>query len=121
MDLLGSSCIVIGTLSFMVSVLMKNTASSMGIMLAALISGNLLEQVAHSWPALKYSAFTHLRLTDYLAGEPSLIPGMSLPFSLTVLSVWAIVSLVIAFVTFTVKMCLPKKNVHLHWKSGLFF
>ncbi len=94
-------CIVIGTLSFMVSVLMKNTASSMGVMLAALISGNLLEQVAHSWPALKYSAFTHLRLTDYLAGNTSLIPGMSLPFSLTVLSAWAIVSLVIAFATFT--------------------
>lgn len=95
------TCIVVGTLSFMVSVLMKNTASSMGVMLAALISGSLLEQVAHSWSALKYSAFTHLRLTDYLSGDTSLIPGMSLPFSLTVLSVWAIISLIIAFVTFT--------------------
>lgn len=95
------TCIVVGTLSFMVSVLMKNTASSMGIMLAALISGSLLEQVAHYWPALKYSAFTHLRLTNYLSGDPSLIPGMSLPFSLTVLSIWTIVSLIISFVTFT--------------------
>lgn len=94
-------CIVMGTLSFMVSVLMKNTASSMGVMLAALISGNLLEQVAHHWPALKYSAFTHLRLTNYIAGEASLIPDMSLPFSLAVLSVWAIIALIISFTVFT--------------------
>src|SRR5690606_7508523 len=62
------TCIVIGTLAFMVSVLMKNTASSMGVMLAALISGNLLEQIAHQWPLLKYSAFTHLNLVQYLSG-----------------------------------------------------
>lgn len=95
------TCIVMGTLAFMVSVLMKHTASSMGIMLAALISGNLLEQLAHHWPALKFSAFTHLRLTDYLAGNASLIPDMSLSFSLTILSIWAIVSLAISFIVFT--------------------
>ena len=94
-------CVVIGTLSFMVSVLMKNTASSMGVMLAALISGNLLEQIAHHWPALKYSAFTHLRLTNYISGNASLIPDMSLTFSLTVLSIWAIIALLVSFIAFT--------------------
>lgn len=94
-------CIVVGTLAFMVSVLMKNTASSMGVMLAALISGSLLEQVAHTWSALKYSAFTHLRLTDYLSGNLSLVEGMTLPFSLMVLSTWALIALVISFVTFS--------------------
>ncbi|MBA4600820.1 ABC transporter permease [Thermoactinomyces mirandus] len=94
------SGLMVGTLSFMVSVLVKSTAASIGIMLAAVISGSLLTQMAPTWTALKYFAFTHLSLTDYLAGNPILIEGMSLPFSLTVLSVWAILALTVAFITF---------------------
>lgn len=94
------SSIAVGTISFMVSVLVRSTASSMGVMLAAVISGSLLAQLAPNWTALKYLAFTNLRLTDYLAGRPILVEGMNLPFSLMVLSIWAIVALVIAFVSF---------------------
>jgi ABC-2 type transport system permease protein len=95
--------IVVGTLSFMVSVLVQNTASSMGVMLAAVISGSLLTQLAPTWESLRYFVFINLRLTDYLAGKPILISGMSLPFSLTVLSVWAVVGIIVAFVAFTRK------------------
>ncbi|SEN34809.1 ABC transporter permease [Lihuaxuella thermophila] len=95
------SCLAVGTVSFMVSVLVRSTASSMGIMLAAVISGSLLGQLAPNWNALKYLAFTNLRLTDYLEGEPILVEGMNLPFSLTVLTVWSITSLIVAFGVFT--------------------
>lgn len=95
------SCIAIGTISFMVSVLVRSTASSMGIMLAAVISGSLLGQLAPTWNALKYLAFTQLRLTDYLAGRPILVEGMTLPFSLGVLGVWSLVAFIIAFVAFS--------------------
>ncbi len=92
--------IVVGTLSFMVSVLVRSTAASIGIMLAAVISGSLLTQMAPTWNLLKYFAFTHLSLTDYLAGKPIMIEGMSLSFSLLVLCIWAIIALSIAFITF---------------------
>src|SRR5690606_24981281 len=91
------TCTAVATLSFMVSVLVRSTAASMGIMLAAVIAGNLLVQLAPSWTTLKYLAFTNLQLTDYLSGAPILIEGMSLPFSLSVLSLWSAAALVIAF------------------------
>ena len=94
------SCTAVATLSFMVSVLVRSTAASMGIMLAAVISGSLLVQLAPSWTALKYLAFTNLQLTDYLSGAPILIEGMNLPFSLSVLSLWSAVGLVVAFTVF---------------------
>jgi ABC-2 type transport system permease protein len=95
------SSIAVGTISFMVSVLVRSTAASMGIMLAAIISGTLLTQIAPTWNELKYLAFINLNLTDYLAGSPVLVKGMNLTFSLSVLSIWSIASLVIAFITFS--------------------
>ncbi|QKG84120.1 ABC transporter permease [Kroppenstedtia pulmonis] len=94
------SCISVATLSFMVSVLVRSTAASMGIMMAALISGSLLTQLAPTWTSLKYIAFTNLRLTDYLSGKPTMVEGMNLPFSLTVLGIWSLAGLVIAFIVF---------------------
>lgn len=94
------SSIITGTLALMVSVLVRSTAASIGIMLTAVISGSLLTQMAPTWTALKYFVFTHLSLTDYLAGEPINIEGMSLSFSLIILSCWALAALTIAFVAF---------------------
>ncbi|SFX09137.1 ABC-2 type transport system permease protein [Thermoactinomyces sp. DSM 45891] len=95
------ACITVATVSFMVSVLVRSTASGMGIMLAAVISGNLLMQLSPTWGAIKYFAFTQLRLTDYLSGRPILIEGMTLPLSIGVLGAWSVVALIIAFVTFS--------------------
>ncbi len=94
------AAITVATLSFMVSVLVRSTAASMGIMMAAIISGSLLAQLAPTWEALKYLAFTNLRLADYLSGKPQMIEGMTLPFSLTVLSVWSLAALIISFAVF---------------------
>jgi ABC-2 type transport system permease protein len=41
-----------------------------------------------------------LNLTDYLSGQPILMEGMSLPFSLAVLGIWSLVSLIISFAFF---------------------
>ncbi|PTM58307.1 ABC transporter permease [Desmospora activa] len=97
------ACVTVATIAFMVSVLVRSTAASMGIMMAAIISGSLLTQLAPTWSALKYLAFTNLRLTDYLSGTPTMIEGMTLPFSLTVLSIWSLVALAVAFTAFTRK------------------
>ncbi|WP_139490165.1 ABC transporter permease [Brevibacillus dissolubilis] len=94
-------CLVVGTITLMVSVLVRTTAAGMGIMMAALISGTILTQMAQSWEQAKYLFNVNLQITDYLAGSLPPIQGMSLPFSLTVLSVWGIVSLIVAFMVFT--------------------
>lgn len=95
--------LVVGTLSFMLSILIRSTAAGMGVMLAFLISGTIISNIASSWESAKYLFMVNLRLTDYLQGNIPPIEGMSLPFSLTVLAIWGAAALVISFFTFTKK------------------
>lgn len=93
--------IVIGTISFMVSVLIRNTPAGMGVMLAALIAGGILKNFATSWEGAKYIFSVNLSLTDYLSGQLPALQGLSMGFSLLNLTIWAVVSLMIAFAVFT--------------------
>ncbi len=93
-------CIVVGTISFMVSVLVRSAAAGMGIMMAALISGSILTQMASTWETAKYLFNVNLELTDYLAGTLPPIKGMTLSFSLAVLTIWAVAALVVAYTVF---------------------
>ncbi|MBE4907686.1 ABC transporter permease [Bacillus luteolus] len=94
-------CMVVGTLTFMLSVLIRSTAAVMGIMLAALISGAILSNMVSSWVSAKYFFMVNLRLTDYVRGMAPPIEGMNLGFSMSVLLVWALVALIVSFATFT--------------------
>jgi len=91
----------VGTISFMVSVLVKNTATSIGVMMAALIGGSFLQFFLADWPAVKYFFVINLNLPQYLTGSYQPISGMSLTFSTLVLLVWAIGALVVSFWVFT--------------------
>nr|WP_126429463.1 ABC transporter permease [Brevibacillus marinus] len=93
-------CLVVGIIALMVSVLVRSAAAGMGIMMAALISGTILTQMASSWESAKYLFVVNLQLTDYLAGTLPPIKGMTLPFSLAVLSVWALAALCVAYFVF---------------------
>ncbi|MCP8968023.1 ABC transporter permease [Ectobacillus ponti] len=93
--------VVVGTISFMVSVLIRNTPAGMGVMLAALIAGGILSGFATSWEGAKYIFSVNLQLTDYLAGQLPSLKGMSMGFSLMNLSIWAAGSLLVAFLVFT--------------------
>lgn len=93
--------LIVGTLSFMISVLVRSTAAGMGVMLAFLISGTIISSIASSWESAKYLFMVNLRLTDYLQGNIPPIEGMSLPFSLTVLSIWGLVGVIVSFLAFT--------------------
>lgn len=93
--------VVVGTISFMVSVLVRSTPTGMGVMLASLIAGNILTAYASSWPQAKYLYSVNLQLTDYLEGRMPPVEGMTLEFSLLNLTVWAVVSLIISFRVFT--------------------
>lgn len=93
--------VVVGTISFMVSILVRSTPTGMGVMLASLIAGNILASYASSWPQAKYFFSVNLNLIDYLAGRMPPVEGMTLGFSLLNLSLWAIAALIISFTTFT--------------------
>ncbi|CRK81029.1 ABC transporter permease [Neobacillus massiliamazoniensis] len=95
--------IVVGTLSFMLSVLIRSTAAGMGVMLAALISGAILSNMVSSWDSAKYLFMVNLRLTDYMKGLAPPIQGMTLSFSLLDLLVWWAVALFVSFFVFTKK------------------
>lgn len=95
--------IVVGTLSFMLSVLIRSTAAGMGVMLAALISGAILSNMVSSWESAKYFFMVNLRLTNYMSGNPPPIEGMTLTFSMTVLLIWWAAALFVSFLVFTKK------------------
>ncbi|MFC0189726.1 ABC transporter permease subunit [Fictibacillus aquaticus] len=94
-------CVAVGTLTFMLSVLLRSTAAVMGIMLASLIAGAILVNMVSSWESAKYFFMVNLQLTNYVSGMALPIEGMSLGFSMAVLAVWTIAALVISFVVFT--------------------
>ena len=93
--------IVVALLAFMVSVLVKSTAASIVVMMAALIAGNILTNMASAWTSAKYLFMVNLQLTNYLSGTPAPIEGMNLNFSLLVLGVWGLGSVIVSFTVFT--------------------
>ena len=95
------ACLTVACISLMISVLVRSTAAGMGIMVAALIAGTILMNMASAWESAKYFFMVNLSLPDYLAGTLPPIPGMSLAFSLATLGVWGGASLVIAYMAFT--------------------
>ena len=99
--LIWFSAMTVALLAVMVSVLVRSTAASIVTMMAAIIAGTILTAMASSWNSAKYLFAVNLELTGYLEGTPPPIAGMTLPFSLGVLTVWSAVSLIVSFVVFT--------------------
>lgn len=93
--------VIIGTISFMISVLVRNTATSIGIMMAALIGGGFLRLFLADWPIIRYFFPINLNLTQYLTGSYTPVSGMSLNFSTLVLLTWGIIAFIISFIVFT--------------------
>jgi ABC-2 type transport system permease protein len=93
--------VVVGSISFMISILVKSTAASIGIIMSSLVAGNFVSYFLSDWKITRYIFMVNLRLTDYLSGSFQPIEGMNMLFSITVLLVWAIASLLVSFVYFT--------------------
>ena len=93
--------LVIGCISFMVSVLVKSTATSIGIMMSTLVGGTFLSFFLSDWDIIRYFFMVNLRLTDYLSGNVQPIDGINMSFSIIVLAVWGIGALAVSFIRFT--------------------
>jgi ABC-2 type transport system permease protein len=92
--------LAVGAIAFLTSVVLRSTAAAMGTMLAALIAGTILPRVAPTWEAQRYLFVTNLPLPDYYSGSPAPIAGMTVPFSVVVLAVWALSAAVVAYAVF---------------------
>ncbi|MDY0235224.1 MAG: ABC transporter permease [Gudongella sp.] len=95
--------IVIASITFLISILVNNSASAIGILMAALIGGQFLQFFLSDWTIVKYFFVTNLDLTRYLTGSYQPIEGMSIGFSIIILSLWAVASLIISFWVFNRK------------------
>lgn len=93
--------IAIGSISLMISILVKSTAASIGLIMSTLVAGNFISYFLSDWKITRYMFMVNLRLTDYLSGSFQPIEGMTMLFSLTVLLGWTIVSTIVSFVYFT--------------------
>ncbi|MGL4820116.1 MAG: ABC transporter permease subunit [Bacilli bacterium] len=93
--------VVTGTISFMLSVLVRNAPAAMGIMLAFLIAGGILQGFARAWDGAKYLFSVNLGLTDFLSGSIPAVEGLTLSFSIWNLLAWGSVALFISFWRFT--------------------
>ena len=93
--------LVVGSISLLISVLVKTTAASIGIMMSTLIAGGFLSYFLSDWRLTRYVYMVHLRLTDYMSGHFQPIDGMSMSFSVTVLGVWAVCAVIVSFAYFT--------------------
>ncbi len=91
---------VIGSLTLMVSVLVKSTSASIGIMMSSLIGGSFLSFFIADWEITRYLYTVNLNLVAFISGNFQNIDGLSMLFSTTVLMAWAVVALVIAFGVF---------------------
>ncbi|EMG28386.1 hypothetical protein LFLEISCH_05909 [Listeria fleischmannii subsp. fleischmannii LU2006-1] len=93
--------IIVGILTIFVSVIVRQTAAVMGIMLAALITGTILTNLVNAWPSAKYLFMVNLQLTNYLNGTAPPVSGMTLEFSMLVLFIWGLTSCVLSYFIFT--------------------
>jgi ABC-2 type transport system permease protein len=91
----------VATLSFMLSVLIRSTAAGMGIMLACLISGMILQGMVESWEGAKYLFMVNLDLQAYLENASPPVEGMTLGFSLAILLAWAAAGAAVSWGVFT--------------------
>jgi ABC-2 type transport system permease protein len=94
------AALTVGAIAFLTSVVLRSTAAAMGTMLAALIAGTILPRVAPTWEAQRYLFVTNLPLPDYYSGSPPPITGMTLPFSVLVLTMWALAAAAVAYAVF---------------------
>jgi len=92
--------LTVGAIALLTSVVLRSTAAAMGTMLAALIAGTILPRVAPTWEAQRYLFVTNLPLPDYYSGSPAPIAGMTLSFSVLVLTAWALAAVAVAFAVF---------------------
>ncbi|MCD1258002.1 ABC transporter permease [Paenibacillus athensensis] len=96
----GVSTIMFVTLAFMISTAFRSSALAIGFSIFVLFAGTLLMQLLQPYAWSKYLLFSSIDLSQYLNGRPYQ-EGMTLTFSIAVLSVYFLLFNLISWLVFT--------------------
>ncbi|WP_181376411.1 ABC transporter permease [Paenibacillus agaridevorans] len=88
------------TLTFMIDILTKSSGVTVGIALFCVMMGGLATLLLSKYSFAKFILFANTDLSQFNAGNEPMIPGMTLPFSVSVLIVYVALFLLASFVTF---------------------
>nr|MDH3152885.1 ABC transporter permease subunit [Bacillus licheniformis] len=92
--------IVLATLAFMISVILRSAVVSVGLSLFVFFTGSAITQfLAAKFDWTKYTIFANSDLSQYIDGEP-FIQDMTLSFSAAVIAVYFILFLAVSFWVF---------------------
>jgi ABC-2 type transport system permease protein len=91
----------VGAIGVTFSVLFRSTAAAMGTLLALVVSGALLSQLASDWEPTKWIFVTNLPLAQFYSGVPPPVAGMTLAHSVGVLAVWGAFAIAVGMVVFS--------------------
>ena len=91
----------VGGIAVTFSVLFRSTAASMGTLMALVVSGVLLGQLASDWELTRWFFVTNLPLSQFYSGLPPPVVGMTLTESVVVLGVWGVAAIAIGTAVFS--------------------
>ncbi|MGC4379078.1 ABC transporter permease [Fictibacillus sp. Mic-4] len=91
---------VLVVLAFLISTIFYSNAIAIGVSMLVMLAGNTILLFIADKPWAKYTLFANLDLTQFIDKQETLVEGLTLPFSLTVLAIYAIVMLAITFAIF---------------------
>lgn len=99
--LLSSGDFVMSTLfAFLIGSVFRSSSLAIGLTMFLSFTGGMIVMFLSRYDIVKYIWLTHSDLTQYEHGGGSMIADVTLPFSLTVLAIYAVVFLVISYSTF---------------------
>ncbi|MCM2980627.1 ABC transporter permease [Niallia circulans] len=94
------SIFMLTTMAFMISSVFRNSSLAIGISIFLMFMGNTVTLLLANWfDWAKYLLFANTDLTQYLEGTP-LVSGMTLSFSITMLVIYFVVFIGLAFWVF---------------------
>jgi ABC-2 type transport system permease protein len=96
----GVSTIMYVTMAFMISSAFRSSAMAIGFSIGALFAGNIIMEALQRFDWSKYLLFANTDLTQHLKGHP-FQEGMTLSFSIGVLTVYFLVFNLISWLIFT--------------------
>jgi len=92
--------VTVGALALTFSVLFRSSVGAMGTLMAILVAGTLVGQLASDWTPARWLFPTNLALPQLYAGAPPPVDGMTVGHAAAVLAAWAAAALTVAFTVF---------------------
>lgn len=98
--LLSGGDFVMSTLfAFLVGSVFRSSSLAIGLTMFLSFTGGMIVMFLSRYEIVKYIWLTHSNLTQYESGNP-VTEGITMPFSLTVLAIYAVIFLIISYTSF---------------------